>query len=453
SVIPQYAPEEESHAEQAAFTAHWETMHPDVLHARTVTAPNVRRSLVEEAARADLVILGATTTSRSFPFPFGQVGEELADHVSCPVLIAKTEHPTSFDEELTDNRIEQEKTAPSAESISITVDKWFAENTFHSKEFASLGDLVRLKEQQGLTISLILPTLNEEETIGEIIECMQEDLQKRAPLLDEIIVIDSRSQDRTTSIARVHGVPVFVHQDVLPSAGSYHGKGEALWKSLSVSKGDIVVWIDTDIANIHPKFVYGLLGPLLREPRIGYVKGFYRRPLRQGGVLHEASGGRVTELTARPLINLFYPLLSGLIQPLSGEYAGRREILEQVPFSTGYGVEIGLLIDILERYGLNAIAQVDLEQRIHRNQSLSALSRMSFTIMQTVIKRLESRRHIELVAEVNRSMKAIIQTSEHLQLDVRRVEESERPPMETVRAELLTEEHSQDAPEVPAPTR
>ncbi|HXT34073.1 MAG TPA: glucosyl-3-phosphoglycerate synthase, partial [Chloroflexota bacterium] len=210
--------------------------------------------------------------------------------------------------------------------------------------------------------------------------------------------------------------------------------GEALWKSLSVAKGDIIAWIDTDIANIHPKFVYGLLGPLLKEPRIGYVKGFYRRPLRQGGVLHESSGGRVTELTARPLINLFYPLLSGLIQPLSGEYAGRRSLLEQLPFFTGYGVEIGLLIDILEQFGLNAIAQVDLEQRIHRNQSLSALSRMSFMIMQTVITRLESRRHIELVAEINRSMKAIVQTPDHLQLDVRRVEEFERPPMASLQA-------------------
>jgi nucleotide-binding universal stress UspA family protein len=431
-VIPSYVPEAENEAEQAAFTAHWETKHPGVLHARSVTGPNIRACLLEEAATVDLVIMGAAATSRSFPFPFGQLGEDLAEHAACPVLIAKTEHPTVFDQGLVHDQAEPEVAEDAAESVSKTVDKWFAENTFHSKEFAALGELVRLKEQQGLTISLILPTLNEEETIGEIIECMQEDLQRRVPLLDEIILIDSRSQDRTTSIARVHGVPVFVHQDVLPTLGTYHGKGEALWKSLHVSKGDIVVWIDTDIANIHPKFVYGLLGPLLREPRIGYVKGFYRRPLRQGGVLHEASGGRVTELTARPLINLFYPLLSGLIQPLSGEYAGRRSLLEQLPFSTGYGVEIGLLIDILEQFGLNAIAQVDLEERIHRNQTLAALSRMSFTIMQTVIKRLESRRHIELVAEVNRSMKAIVQTSDHLQLDIRRVEEFERPPMATL---------------------
>jgi hypothetical protein len=275
----------------------------------------------------------------------------------------------------------------------------------------------------------VLPTLNEEETIGDIIRCMQDDLRERHALLDEILVIDSRSQDRTATIARSLGVPVYVHQDILPEFGTYSGKGEALWKSLAVAKGDIIVWVDTDIANIHPKFVYGLLGPLLREPRLGYIKGFYRRPLRQGGVLHESSGGRVTELTARPLINLFYPLLSGLIQPLSGEYAGRREVLERVPFATGYGVEICLLIDILEQFGLNTIGQVDLEQRIHRNQSLAALSRMSFTIMQTVVGRLERSRHIELVAEINRTMKAIVHTREQFHLDVRRIEEFERPPM------------------------
>jgi glucosyl-3-phosphoglycerate synthase len=316
-----------------------------------------------------------------------------------------------------------------ARDVPTVVDKWFAENTFHSKEFAAIGELVRLKEQQGLTISLVLPTLNEEETIGPIISCMQEELQRRFPLIDELIVIDSRSQDRTTTIATAHGVPVYVHQDLLPEAGSHHGKGEALWKSLSVTTGDIVAWIDTDIENIHPKFVYGILGPLLREPRIGYVKGFYRRPLRQGDVLHEASGGRVTELMARPLINMFYPLLSGVIQPLSGEYAGRRSILEQVPFQTGYGVEIALLIDILERFGLNAIAQVDLEKRIHRNQSLAALSRMSFVILQTVLRRLERQQQIELVTEVGRTMKVIEQARGSFHLDLRQVEDHERPPM------------------------
>ncbi|MDB5073869.1 MAG: putative glycosyltransferase [Chloroflexi bacterium] len=427
-VIPEFVPDLDAQAEAEAFRAYWEVLYAGVVQARSVVAPRARDYLLQEAANYDLVVMGAAASSRSFPFPFGQLAEDIAEHVSCPIFIAKTERTLTVDDfsgqSTPANRLED-----LSEDVSTLVDKWFAANTFHSKEFATLSELVRQKEQQGVTISLVLPTLNEEETIGSIIQCMQDELQKRVPLIDEMIVIDSRSQDRTADIARSYGVPVYVHQDVLPHVGSYSGKGEALWKSLSTTTGDIIAWIDTDIANIHAKFVYGLLGPLLREPRLGYVKGFYRRPLRQGGVLHESSGGRVTELTARPLLNMFYPLLSGLIQPLSGEYAGRREILEQVPFSTGYGVEIGLLIDILERFGLNAIGQVDLEQRIHRNQSLAALSRMSFTIMQTVIGRLESKRHIELVSEVNRSMKAIVHTPEAFHLDVRRIEEFERPPM------------------------
>jgi len=434
-VVPSYLPLEEAESESAAFRSAWEGRYPGVVQTRSVIAPSVRECILREAETHDMVILGAAANSRSYPYPFGHLAEEIATRAGRPVLIAKTEQPPLYDDTslLAPNPVAAPAPVanPSAD-ISVTVDKWFAENTFHSKEFANIAELVRLKEQQNLTISLVLPTLNEEETIGPIISCMQDDLQRRHPLLDELIVMDSRSRDRTVAIARSYGVRVVVHQDLLPEIGSYHGKGEALWKSLSVTTGDIVAWIDTDIANIHAKFVYGLIGPLLKEPRIGYVKGFYRRPLRQGGVLHEASGGRVTELMARPLLNLFYPLLSGLVQPLSGEYAGRRALLEQLPFNTGYGVEIGLLIDILERVGLNAIAQVDLEQRIHRNQSLSALSRMSFAILQTVLRRMEKQQQLELVAEVNRTMKAIVQSRDQLHLDVRQVEEHERPPMVSI---------------------
>jgi len=432
-VIPAYVPHADAQAEDAAFRQYWEELYPGVARARSVVAPSVVGCLVREAKDHDLIVMGASATSRSYPYPFGQITEEIAERVSCPIFVAKTEHPMvveDFSHPPLSGARDRHEDAP--EDISMLVDKWFAENTYHSKEFAVISDLVSLKQQQGLTVSLVLPTLNEEQTIGEIIDCMRDNLQERYPLIDDMIVVDSRSQDHTVAIARSRGVPVYVHQELLPQVGSYAGKGEALWKSLSVATGDIVAWIDTDIANIHPKFVYGLLGPLLREPRLGYVKGFYRRPLREGGTLHEASGGRVTELMARPLINSFYPLLSGLIQPLSGEYAGRRDLLTSVPFSTGYGVEIGLLIDIVERYGLQAIAQVDLEQRVHRNQSLSALSRMSFTILQTVLKRLERQRHVELVADTNRTMKAIVHTREHFHLDIRHIEDHERPPMAEV---------------------
>ena len=208
-------------------------------------------------------------------------------------------------------------------------------------------------------------------------------------------------------------MPVFQHTDILPELGSHIGKGEALWKSLHVLDGDIVAWIDTDISNIQPRFVYGLLGPLLRESRIQYVKGFYQRPIREGDKLLSEGGGRVTELMARPLINLFFPELSGIIQPLAGEYAGRRALLESVPFYTGYSVEIGLLIDILEAQGISAIGQVDLERRIHRNQPLGNLSQMSYVILQGAIRKLEERHRIELLTEVGRGMKLIITGKDH----------------------------------------
>jgi nucleotide-binding universal stress UspA family protein len=316
--------------------------------------------------------------------------------------------------------------------ISSLVDKWFAENTFHSREFRDVERLVELKRRQGLTISLGLPTLNEEATIGDIIATMKTALMDAVPLLDEIVVIDSRSSDRTVEIARSLGVPVFQHPDVLAEHGSFHGKGEALWKSLHVLRGDIVAWCDTDISNIHPQFVYGTVGPLLTDPRVSYVKGFYRRPLNFGGSLQSAGGGRVTELAARPLINLFYPQLSGLVQPLSGEYAGRRELLERLPFFTGYGVETGHLIDIVESFGLNSIAQTDLGVRIHRNQDLLDLSKMAFAIMQVALKRLGDRHRIHLLEEVNRSMKLIHYNSDRFFLEVREIGDWERPPMTAI---------------------
>src|SRR5574338_1041697 len=259
-------------------------------------------------------------------------------------------------------------------------------------------------------------------------------MMDRVPLIDQLVVIDSDSEDRTVEIAEELGVPVVRHSQILPELGTHVGKGEALWKSLHVLDGDIVAWIDTDISNIQPRFVFGLLGPLLREPSIQYVKCFYQRPIRQGDKLQAEGGGRVTELMARPLINLFFPELSGIIQPLSGEYAGRRSLLEQLPFFTGYAVEIGLLIDILEAAGLSAIGQVDLERRIHRNQPLGNLSQMSYVILQGAIRKLEERHRIELLTEVGRGMKVIVHDRDHFSLEVREIGDELRPPMRTIPA-------------------
>jgi glycosyltransferase involved in cell wall biosynthesis len=265
--------------------------------------------------------------------------------------------------------------------------------------------------------------------VGQVISMMKKELMEITPLLDEIVLIDSDSTDLTREIAKKEGISVYIHQLLLERLGARSGKGEALWKSLLVTRGDIIVWVDTDIVNIHPRFVYGIIGPLLLNPQVQFVKGFYRRPLKVGYKVEAGGGGRVTELTARPLLNLFYPELSGVVQPLAGEYAGRREALERVPFFSGYGVETGLLIDIYERYGLNAIAQVDLLERIHHNQHLEALSKMSFAIIQTVFRKLESRFGSAVLEDVNRSMKLIHYNNKGYFLDVEEIAERERPPM------------------------
>jgi len=248
--------------------------------------------------------------------------------------------------------------------------------------------------------------------------------------------MDSNSTDRTREIARELGVPVYIHQHLLTDMDPRPGKGEALWKSLLVTKGDIVAWIDTDIVNIHPRFVYGILGPLLLNHNIQLTKGFYRRPLRVGDKMQAGGGGRVTELTARPLLNLFYPELSGIVQPLSGEYAGRREALERATFFSGYGVETGLVIDIFEQFGLGAIAQVDLLERIHHNQELAALGKMSFAIIQTVLRKLESRFERSIIEDINKTMKLIKYQKGGYYLEVEEVAEHERPPMITIPAYL-----------------
>ena len=394
---------------------------------RSIVTDDIARSIFEEANQYDLVVLGVTASKSMGHASIGPVVEKLLRESQATVLVVKTRRLISesmFDE------------TASVQAISILVDKWFAEKTFHADEFSDLAYLMALKEKQGSTICLALPALNEEETVGKVITTIKKALMDKVPLLDEIVLIDSDSTDRTRQIAEELGIPVYIHQQLLPELGARHGKGEALWKSLLVTKSDIIAWIDTDIVNIHPRFVYGILGPLLLDRGIQFVKGFYRRPLKVGNRMETGSGGRVTELTARPLLNLFYPELSGVIQPLSGEYAGRRESLEKATFFSGYGVETGLLIDIFEQHGLRSIAQVDLLERIHHNQGLEALSKMSFAIIQTVLRKLEARYERAIVEDVNKTMKLIHHANGGYFLDVVEIAERERPPMINVPAYL-----------------
>jgi len=386
-------------------------------------------AIIAEGQKYGAVVLGAyAEVSRTHVV----VGSRLAravDALHGYVILAKSPQALPA---ISDSEAPTPLTLRRPQDISAVVDRWFAENTFHSREFRDVGRLVELKRRQGLTISLALPTLNEAGTIREVVTVMKTSLMQRHPLLDEIVVVDSGSDDGTIDIVRSLGVPVYPHPQILSELGAFRGKGEALWKSLHQVRGDIVAWCDTDISNIHPQFVYGTVGPLLTDPRIGYVKGFYRRPLQFGGELRTAGGGRVTELAARPLLNLFYPELSGLVQPLSGEYAGRREVLERLPFFTGYGVEVGHLIDLLENFGLNTIAQTDLGVRIHRNQELLNLSKMAFAIMQVALKRLGDRHRMHLVEEVNRSMKLIHYANGPFFLEVVEIADHERPPMASI---------------------
>ncbi len=245
-------------------------------------------------------------------------------------------------------------------------------------------DAAQLVEAKaGRRVSVCLPAHNEASTVGPIVTAIREQLVERRALVDELLVIDDHSSDATAEAATNAGAVVVQAADTLPGYPNGPGKGRALWKSVHASTGDVIVWCDADVTNFTTAFVVGVLGPLLTAPDVQYSKGFYRRPLGIGG----EGGGRVTELVARPLLSLLYPDLTDLVQPLSGEYGGDRRVLEQVPFLVGYGVEIGLLIDLSRRFGVDALAQVDLGVRRHRNRPLSQLGPQAMTIMQVALRR------------------------------------------------------------------
>lgn len=337
---------------------------------------------------------------------------------------------------------------------------------FHHHDFDP-ALLAHHKRAAGLRVSVCLPARNEEATVGDIVACVRRRLVESLPLVDELVVLDDGSTDRTAEVARAAGARVVTTASILPeltppavatAAGrppgldgagadgadgdgtegaggpvappdrvtSPGGKGEALWKSLYVTRGDLVCWIDADITDFTPRFVVGLLGPLLTVPQVGFVKGFYRRP-------HDGTpdgGGRVTELVARPLISKLFPHLAEIVQPLSGEYAGRRELLEQVPFVQGWGVELGLLVDLVERFGPRALAQVDLDVRTHRNRPVAELAPQAMAILSTALRKAG----VEDDASLREDLVRYAGDDGGLRQERVSVAVGERPPMATVPA-------------------
>lgn len=399
---------------------------------RRLSSSDTSEEIIEIAKEYDLVFLGFSRVPAEGPLSLSSTAQSIINRVEKPVVIVKTRRELPEEFNLTNS---------GQEAISVAVDSWFTRNTYHASEFRDIRKLLELKQKTQERVSVVLPTLNEEKTIGTILRSIQENLMLDFPLVDEVIVIDSDSSDSTREIARDLGAQVFTHQELLPPYGARTGKGEALWKSLFVSHGDIIIFVDTDIVNFHPRFVSAQVGALLSDQSIQFVKGFYRRPLKVDGKLQAGGGGRVTELMARPLINLFVPELSGVIQPLSGEYGGRRSLLERLPFYSGYGVEMGLLIDALNNCGLAGIAQVDLLERIHHNQELSALSKMSFLILQAVMDKVSQQRGVKMVEDFDRSMKMVQYSPGRLFLSVEEVVERIRPPMLEIPEYVSTRAH------------
>ena len=306
--------------------------------------------------------------------------------------------------------------------------EWIDKNTYHHSQFWDLKKLVETKEKLGLTISLCLPTLNEEKTIGKEIIVFKSELMNRYPLIDEIAVIDSGSVDDTLNVAKSYGADTYLAEKILPDLEPKKGKGENLWKAIYQLKGDIIVYVDADISNIHPRFVYGLVAPLIYRKEVKYVKAFYDRPLAISGGVRTSGGGRVTEILVRPLFSLFFPELTTIIQPLSGEYAVRREVLEQIAFPIGYGVETSHLIDVHHKFGLEAFAQTDLDKRVHENKPTVALGKMSFGILQTFIKRAKALGILEK-AEHETIMRQFQVTKDQYEQNLIEILEEERPPM------------------------
>ncbi|MER5829650.1 glucosyl-3-phosphoglycerate synthase [Streptomyces sp. NPDC002130] len=298
------------------------------------------------------------------------------------------------------------------------VERWLSTRSWSAND-RPLHQILAAKQRTGQTVSVVLPALNEEATVGDIAAVIRHDLMRQVPLVDELVVVDSGSTDRTSEVAAAAGARV-VHRDgILPRLPAVPGKGEVLWRSLLVTRGDIVCFVDADLRDFSSDFVSGIVGPLLTDPDVDLVKAMYDRPLAGAA----GQGGRVTELMARPLLNMHWPQLAGFVQPLGGEYAARRSLLEQLPFPVGYGVELGMLVDALHLVGLDALAQVDVGVRKHRHQDGQALGRMAAAIYRTAQLRL-ARGHL-----IRPSLTQFERGTDGFEPRTYSVDTEERPPM------------------------
>ncbi|MET8246041.1 glucosyl-3-phosphoglycerate synthase [Streptomyces sp. NPDC005202] len=298
------------------------------------------------------------------------------------------------------------------------VERWLRTRSWSVTD-RPLYRILAAKRASGSSVSVVLPALNEEETVGDIVTVIRHDLMQQVPLVDEIVVVDSGSTDRTSEVAAAAGARVVHRDDILPRIPAVPGKGEVLWRSLLVTEGDVVCFIDADLKEFSSDFVTGIVGPLLTDPDVDLVKAMYDRPLGSAA----GQGGRVTELMARPLLNMHWPQLAGFVQPLGGEYAARRSLLEQLPFPVGYGVELGMLVDALHLVGLDALAQVDVGVRKHRHQDGQALGRMAAAIYRTAQLRL-ARGHL-----IRPSLTQFERGEDGFEPRTYSVDMEERPPM------------------------
>lgn len=298
-----------------------------------------------------------------------------------------------------------------------------------SAAYLSIDELKARKSSIGLRVSVCLPALNEEATIGDI--CRRIVPLLEAGVIDQLAVVDSGSSDATIETARSAGAEVFEAAEVIPDVDA-PGKGGTLWKSLSIATGDVVLWLDSDTRNFDETFVTHLLAPFLDDPATRMTKAFYDRPLANGKGGLTTGGARVTELVVRPLAHLLFPELTRFVQPLSGEYAAYREDLISLPFFSGYGVEVGLLIDFIERHGYECIRQVDLGSRVHPNQDLLALGRMAFEVLQVMTTRAEDLGRLKVGMSWPLSMTQFIAAEGGPQKVPHEIELIELPPLKTL---------------------